>query len=107
MTPKQRNYNGYSLVHPHTRTDPRNDLLKRLCEIERRMYNISVRKRKSFKFYRRLLVAIDKKCISTAGNIDLFSLSVLLPYFKPREVEIYSFIHLKVNYSYTRKYLRI
>ena len=22
MIPKQRNYNGYSLVHPHTRTDP-------------------------------------------------------------------------------------
>ena len=22
MSPKQRNYNGYSLVHPHTRTDP-------------------------------------------------------------------------------------
>ena len=24
MTPKQRNYNGYSLVNPHTRTDPEN-----------------------------------------------------------------------------------
>ena len=23
MTPKQRNYNGYSLVHPHTRTAPK------------------------------------------------------------------------------------
>ena len=22
MTPKQRNYNGYSLVHPHSRIDP-------------------------------------------------------------------------------------